>query len=135
MRTKSTLESADMRAMLDAALDAAAQAGLSVSVAVVDDGGYLLGAQRDDGAGMLTADVAIRKARTAALLRAPSSRLADRVVSDPALLRLTEYLPMAGGVPVIVDGQCVGAVGVSGAAADQDHAIAEAGAQALPASA
>jgi len=131
MRTQQLVDAADARAILDAALAEAARAGLAMSVAVTDAGGYPLSLQRMDGAGLLTADVALRKARTAALLRAPSRRLAERVASDPALLALTDYLPMAGGLPVLLDGACVGAIGVSGGTPDQDEQIAAAGLAAL----
>ena len=131
MRMKPVLSSASARQMLDAALVFARGEGLAMSVAVVDDGGYPVCLERMDGAGLLTPKVALEKARTAALLRAPSRRLADRVASEPALLRLTDYLPMAGGLPVILQGQCAGAIGVSGGTADQDEAVAQAGVEAL----
>lgn len=127
MRTQSLLDATEARAILDAALAEAARSGLAMSIAVADAGGYPLALQRMDGAGLLTADVAQRKARTAALLRAPSRRLADRVAAEPALLALTDYLPMAGGLPLIVGGACVGAIGVSGGTPDQDEAVAAAG--------
>lgn len=120
-----TLEQA--RAMVDAACAAAARDGLTMSIAVVDDGGYLLNLARMDGAGLLTAKVAMEKARTAALLRATSRILANRIADEPALLRLTDYLPMAGGLPVKVENQCIGAIGVSGGNAEQDERIATAG--------
>jgi glc operon protein GlcG len=115
------------RRMLDAALAAAAAADLRMTIALVDDGGYPLCLQRMDGAGLMTPKVALEKARTAALLRAPSARLADRVGAEPALLRLTDYLPMAGGLPVTIDGHCVGAIGVSGGTAAQDEMVGGAG--------
>ena len=119
------------RAMLDAALAAAASENLRMSIAIVDEGGYPICLQRRDGAGLMTAKVAIAKARTAALLRAPSRVLADRVNNEPALLALTDYLPMSGGLPVVIDGTCVGAIGVSGGNAEQDEAIGTAGIAAI----
>lgn len=127
MNSKRVLAACETRRILDAALGAAERSGLPMTIAVVDEGGYLLCAERMDGAGLMTPKVAIEKARTAALMRAPSRRLADRVESEPALLRLTDYLPMAGGLPILVDGQCVGAIGVSGGTADQDEAVCTAG--------
>lgn len=127
MKTKPILTAETARRMLDAALSAAQAEGVAMSVAIVDDGGYAICLQRADNAGLMTPRVATDKARTAALLRAPSRVLADRVVTDPALLRLTEYLPMAGGVPLMVQGQCAGAVGVSGGSPDQDERVAAAG--------
>lgn len=120
-----TIEQA--RRMLDAALAAASSQNLRMTIAVVDEGGYPLCLQRMDGAGLMTPKVALEKARTAALMRAPSRRLADRVAAEPALLRLTDYLPMAGGLPLTIDGTCVGAIGISGGTADQDEAIGDAG--------
>ena len=121
------------RRMLDAALDAARAEGWAMSVAVVDEGGYPLALQRLDGAGLMTGKVALEKARTAALIRAPSGRLADRLAAEPALLRLTDYLPMAGGLPAMIEGQCVGAIGVSGGAPEQDERIGALGLAALEA--
>jgi glc operon protein GlcG len=98
-----------------------------MAIAVVDDGGFLLCLRRMDGAGPVTAHVALEKARTAALMRAPSRRLADRVATEPALLRLSEYLPLPGGLPILVEDHCIGGIGVSGGTADQDEAIGGAG--------
>ena len=131
MHTKPVLSPANARNIVDKALMAAEDAGYSISVAVVDDGGYLLAMQKTQNAGKLTAKVAIEKARTAALMRAPSAALQSRLREDPALLRLTDYLPMAGGFPVMHDGECAGAVGISGGTAEQDTEIAEAALSAL----
>jgi glc operon protein GlcG len=127
MKYKPVLGADLARQMLDAALEAADGEGLAMSIAVVDEGGYPLTLQRMDGAGLMTARVAIDKARTAALIRAPSGRLADRLAAEPALLRLTDYLPMAGGLPALVEGQCIGAIGVSGGTPAQDERIGAAG--------
>ncbi|QIG78851.1 GlcG/HbpS family heme-binding protein [Stakelama tenebrarum] len=131
MHTKPVLGAADIRRMLDAAWQAAEAAGHAMSIAFADDGGYPLALQRMDGAGLMTGKVAMEKARTAALLRAPSAVLQDRVKQDPALLALTDYLPMAGGVPIRVDDAIVGAVGISGGTPEQDGAIAAAALAAL----
>lgn len=131
MNHKPVLCAAEARSILDAAIEAARGEGLAMSVAVTDEGGYALALLRMDGAGLMTPSVAEQKARTAALMRAPSRRLADRIAAEPALLRLTEYLPMAGGLPILIEGQCVGAIGVSGGAPDQDERIGEAGLAAL----
>lgn len=131
MFTKPVLAAADARRMLDAALAAAEALGRAMCIAVVDDGGYPLALQRMDGAGALTGKVALQKARTAALLRAPSAVLEARLKEEPALLRLTEYLPMAGGQPVKEGNACVGGVGVSGGTPDQDETVAAAAVAAL----
>lgn len=124
MKFKPFIDSDDARALIDAGLEAARTEGLAISIAVVDAAGYPIALHRMDGAGLLTAEVALKKARTAALLRAPSRVLADRVASDPALLALTDYLPMVGGLPVAAeDGTVAGAVGISGGNAEQDERI------------
>ncbi|RED16774.1 GlcG/HbpS family heme-binding protein [Parasphingopyxis lamellibrachiae] len=128
---KPTLNSALARTALDAALAAANADGPAMSIAVVDEGGFPLCLERMDGAGLMTAKVAAEKARTAALLRAPSRVLADRVATDPALLRLTDYLPMAGGLPIMAEGRCIGAIGVSGGTPEQDEQVGQAGLAAL----
>lgn len=124
MYTKSHLSSSDARRLLDEALKAAEASGLAMSVAIVDDGGYPIALHRMDRAGKLTAKVALEKAHTAALMRGPTAALQNRVKDEPALLRLTDYLPMAGGLPVMIDGECAGALGVSGGTAEQDIAVA-----------
>lgn len=128
---KPTLNTALARTALDAAIKAATRDGPAMSVAVVDEGGYPLCLERMDGAGLMTAKVAGEKARTAALLRAPSRVLADRVATDPALLSLTDYLPMAGGLPIMAEGKCIGAIGVSGGTPEQDEQVGQAGLAAL----
>jgi len=104
-----------------------------VSIAIVDDGGHLLWQQRLDGAAAISAQIAPAKARTAALGRRESKVYEDMInqgrtsfLSAPGLDGLLE-----GGVPVLVDGHCVGAVGVSGVKSIEDAQIAKAGIAAL----
>jgi glc operon protein GlcG len=123
---RSVLDQHDASALVQSALAEAAAQQCRISVAVCDNAGFPLALLRMDGAGLLTAKVAGQTARTAALLRAPSGVLAERARADATLLQLEDYLPMEGGVPVIVDGQCLGAVGISGGTPQQDVAIAEA---------
>lgn len=124
MYSKPVLSSSQARAIADKALAVAEELNLGISVAVVDDGGYILAVQKMDKAGKLTPKVAVEKARTAALMRAPSGAMQSRLKDEPALLRLTDYLPMAGGLPVIHAGECAGAVGISGGTAEQDTHVA-----------
>lgn len=131
MKSKAILTATELDAMIDAALAKAAELGLAATVALCDDGGHALRLYRMDGTGAMTPVVAAAKARTAALMRAPSGALTARLKDEPELLRLTEYLPMPGGLPIIYDGQCIGAIGISGGSAAQDEAIAEAGRAAL----
>ena len=130
MKTKPVLEFDDVTAILDACRAEARRQNLSMSIAIVDDGGYPLRLERMDGAGVTTPMVALEKARTAALTRRPTKGLADRLRDEPELLKL-DYMPMQGGLPIIIDGHCVGGIGLSGAKPAQDEAIAAAGCAAV----
>ncbi|MFO1221370.1 MAG: heme-binding protein [Burkholderiaceae bacterium] len=129
MKTRQTLTCDDAR-RIAAAAEAEAKANTwAVSIAVVDDGGHLLWLQRLDGAAPISAEIAPAKARTAALGRRESKVYEDMInqgrvsfLSAPELRGMLE-----GGVPVMVDGDCVGAVGVSGVKSGEDAQIARAG--------
>lgn len=127
MKFKPLLTAAELDPMLAAARAEAVRRRLAMAIAIVDDGGYALRLERIDGAGVMTPTVALAKARTAALTRGSTRILAERVVTEPALLRLTEYLPMEGGLPIVAEGLCVGGIGVSGGKPDDDEAVAQAG--------
>lgn len=133
MKTKPTLEAADVQKILAAAEQEARGNGWAVTIAVVDDGGHALGLVRMDGAAPVTAYFATEKARTAALGRRDSSAYENIVnqgrtafLSMPTLQAMVE-----GGVPVLSGGVCAGAVGVSGAKSSDDVRIAKAGMAAL----
>ena len=98
-----------------------------VDIAVVDEGGNLLSFQRMDGALIGSVDVAIGKARTASLFRRSTKVLEEVAKTRPAIVTLPNSVLLQGGVPVVVNGQTVGAVGVSGVTSQQDEQIAEAG--------
>lgn len=102
-------------------------------IAVVDDGGNLIALHRIDGTFPAGANVSIGKARTAAIFRKPTRLFEDTVKNGrTSMVALPDFTPLQGGVPIIIDGQVVGAVGVSGAnSAQQDEEIATAGADAL----
>jgi uncharacterized protein GlcG (DUF336 family) len=132
MKTKAYLCLDDVRAIAAAALAHAQAKNWAVTLCVCDDGGHILLVQRADGAAPFTADMAIAKASTAALGRRESKAFEDMInqgrtafVSAP-LRGLLE-----GGVPIVVDGQVVGAVGVSGVKSSEDAEIARAGIAAL----
>ena len=131
MRTRSSLTSSDAYRMMAACKAEAETHHWDVSIAIVDDGGYLLLFDRMDGAGPMTPAVATAKARTAALSRIPTKALEDRVAERPSFLKLPEYLPVQGGMPIKVDGDCIGAIGVSGVQSHEDEQIANAGIAAL----
>ena len=133
MKTKPILELADVKAMAAAAEAEAGKNNWAVSIAIVDDGGHLLWLQRLDGAAPISAHIAPAKAHTAALGRRDSKVYEDIVnggrtsfLSAPDIKGLLE-----GGVAVMKDGQCLGAVGVSGVKSGEDAQIARAGIAAL----
>lgn len=133
MKTKSYLEAADVKTIAAAAEAEALQNGWAVTIAIVDDGGHLLHLQRLDGAPPISAHIGPAKARTAALGRRESKAYEDMINgARPAFLSapLLEGM-LEGGVPIMKDGQCLGAVGVSGVKSDEDAQIARAGIAAL----
>jgi glc operon protein GlcG len=101
------------------------------SIAVVDAGGHLIALERLDNTFAASADIAVGKARTAVLFKKPTRVFEDLVNGGrTTMVTLPDFTPLQGGVPVVVDGQVVGAVGVSGAAsAQQDEDIANAAAR------
>jgi glc operon protein GlcG len=133
MKSKPYLQAADA-ARIGAAAQAEAQAhSWAVTIAVVDDGGHLLWLSRLDGSAPISASIAPAKATTAALGRRESKIYEDIInngrtsfLSAPKLEGMLE-----GGVPIIVEGECVGAVGVSGVKSTEDAQIARAGIAAL----
>ena len=106
--------------------------GATVVIAVVDDGGYLLVLERLDDAQVASVDVGIAKARTAAIFRRPSGVFEDQVKNGRiAALALPGAVALKGGVPIIIDGKVIGAVGVSGNSPQEDEDIAKAGAESV----
>jgi glc operon protein GlcG len=133
MKTQAILTLEDVRAIAAAAEAEAHKNHWAVTIAVVDAGGHLLWLQRLDGAAAISAEIAPAKARTAALGRRESKVYEDMInqgrtsfLSAPALAGMLE-----GGVPVMVQGDCIGAVGVSGVKSQEDAQIARAGIAAL----
>ena len=127
---KPTLTVEGARAVLRTArAEAARLAAPGGAIAVVDDGGRLVALERLDETFAAAAGIAEAKARTAALFRRPTKGMEDAIVSGRTTLLNVADAPLQGGVPLLVDGVVVGAVGVSGAAsADQDNEIAVAAA-------
>lgn len=133
MKTRSILEAADVKAIAAAAEAEALANQWAVCIAIVDEGGHLLWLQRLDGAAPISAQIAPAKAQTAAIGRR-ESRIYEEMInggrvsflSAPGLQGLLE-----GGVPILKDGQCIGAVGVSGVKSTEDAQIARAGIAAL----
>ncbi len=133
MKTKSVLELVDLKMMVAAAETEAGRNGWAVSIAIVDDGGHLLYLQRLDGAPAITAHIASAKARTAALGQR-ESKVYEEIINGGRVSFLSVPIlegMLEGGVPIVKDGQCLGAVGVSGVKSQQDVQIAAAGIAAL----
>jgi glc operon protein GlcG len=133
MKTKPALELADLKKMAAAAEAEAVRNRWAVTIAIVDDGGHLLWLQRLDNAPPISAQIAVAKARTAALGQRDSRVYEDMInggrvsfLSAPGLEGMLE-----GGVAVARDGQFLGGVGVSGVKSDEDAQIARAGIAAL----
>ncbi len=133
MKTKHVLEASEVKAIAAAAEAEALKNNWAVSICIVDDGGHQLWFQRLDGAAPISAHIAPGKARTAALGRRESKTYEDMInggrvsfLSAPGLDAMLE-----GGVPIVKDGQCLGAVGVSGVKSTEDAQIAKAGIAAI----
>ncbi len=133
MKTRATLELADIKAVAAAAEAEATRNGWAVTIAIADEGGHLLWLQRLDGAPPISAHIAPAKAHTAALGRRDSKVYEDVInggrtsfLSAPTVQGMLE-----GGVPIMKDGFCLGAVGVSGVKSNEDAQIAKAGIAAI----
>jgi glc operon protein GlcG len=126
-----TLEGA--RRVIALALAEAKKANSGGTVAVVDDGGNLMALERIDGTFAAGANISIGKARTAALFQRPTKFFEDTIAQGrTSMVALNDFTPLQGGVPILIEGQVVGAVGVSGATnAQEDEALALAGAAAI----
>lgn len=132
MITKHALTLADAKAIAAAAEAEADRQGWNVVIAILDEGANLLYLQRMDGAQLGSVRVAQEKARTAILFRRPTKALEDVVAGGrTAMLTLPGATPIEGGVPLVHQGQIVGAIGVSGVQSFQDAIVANAGAAAL----
>lgn len=133
MKNKAVLELADVKAVAAAAEAEALANHWAVCIAIVDDGGHLLWLQRLDGTAPVSAHIAPAKARTAALGRRDSRTYEEMInggrmsfLSAPAIDGMLE-----GGLPILKDGQCIGAIGVSGVKSSEDAQICRAGIAAL----
>jgi glc operon protein GlcG len=131
--TRKVLTLAGAKLVAGAAAAEAKKLGAGGAIAVVDEGGALVYLERLDGTFPAGATVAVEKARTAATFRRPTSAFEDAIKGGRvSLVAVSAMTPLQGGVPIMVDGQVVGAVGVSGATnAQQDDDIAKIAAAAL----
>lgn len=133
MKSKMELEYDDIAKIAAAAAQEAKDNGWAVSIAIVDAGGHLLSFQRMDSAAPLSAHISCGKARTAALGRKESKVYEDMINGGRASFLSAPHVEalLEGGVPIIHEGQCLGAVGVSGVKSSEDAQIAKAGIAAL----
>ncbi|MHC8327666.1 heme-binding protein [Pseudomonas sp. LB1P83] len=132
MKSKAVLSQTEVSQILSAARSEAQNNQWAVTIVVVDDGGHPLALERLDGCAPIGAYIATEKARTSALGRRESKGYEEMVNGGRhAFLSAPLLTSLEGGVPIIVDGQVIGAVGVSGVKAEQDAQVAKAGAQCL----
>jgi glc operon protein GlcG len=130
---KKTLNLEGARRVIAAAQAEAKKNNATGVVAVVDDGGNLIALERLDGTFAAGANISIGKARTAVLFKKPTKFFEDVIKNGrTAMVTVENFTPLQGGIPILVDGQVVGGVGVSGAAsAQQDEELAIAGAASI----
>ncbi|HMF79495.1 MAG TPA: heme-binding protein [Bryobacteraceae bacterium] len=127
LSTRKILNSATIKTMVTAAEAEVQKRGVHVTICIVDDSLNLLFLEHLDGATVNTIVFAQKKARHAAYYRQPSKNAQDSVKNgNTALLAMPEAFPNQGGLPIKVDGETIGAIGVSGAASEVDEAIGQA---------
>ena len=127
LSTKKTLNLATVKALVAAAEAEEKTRNVQVTICIVDESGNLLFLMKADGAGLNTIDYAQKKARNSAYFRSPSKAQADALKNgNLSLLSVPQAFPNQGGLPIKVDGQTIGAIGVSGATSDVDEAIGQA---------
>jgi len=132
MNTKQALSLDDAKRIAVAAAAEAVKNEWNVTIAVVDDSGHLIYLERMDGAAKPTSIVASEKARTAAWFKRPTLNFEEMLKGGRyGFLTLPGVTAVEGGIPLIIQNECVGAVGVSGVQSPQDAQIARAGAAAI----
>ncbi|HEV8107722.1 MAG TPA: heme-binding protein [Burkholderiales bacterium] len=128
MKTRAMLTLEDCKRIAAAAEAEARKNNWNVCVAILDDGGHLLHLFRMDGATPANSRIAIEKGRTAAETRRSTAMWEDRVKGGRmAMLKMPGVTPVQGGLPIVIDGECIGAVGVSGVQSQEDEQIAKVG--------
>ena len=126
------LNLAAIKTMVAAAESEAAKRNVQVTICIMDESANLLFLQKADKAGLNTIQFAQRKARHAALYGRPSKAAADQLKGgDLSVLAFPDAFPNQGGVPILLDGQTIGAIACSGAASEADEAISQAAVDAL----
>jgi glc operon protein GlcG len=128
MKTRSMLTLDDCKNISAAAEAEAKKNNWNVCVAILDDGGHLLHLARMDGATPANSRIAVEKGRTAAETRRSTAMWEDRVKGGRmVMLKMPGVTPVQGGLPIVINGECIGAVGVSGVQSHEDEQIASAG--------
>jgi len=131
MKNRPMLTLEDCRKITAAAEAEARKNNWNVCIAILDDGGHLLHLARMDGASPANARIALEKGRTAAETRRSTTSWQERIAKRPELLNMPQVTPVQGGLPILVEGTCVGGVGISGVQSHEDEQIAAAGIKAL----
>ena len=131
MKSKPCLTLADVKKIAAGCEAEAIKNKWNVVIAVLDDGGHLLLLQRMDGATPFNAQVAVEKGRSAAVSRRSTKNWEDRIAAGRNAMLNMPVLPVQGGLPIMHQGECVGAIGVSGVQSHEDEQIAQAGLDAL----
>ena len=125
---------AQAKRVAEAALAPAHANGWTMVIAIVDPGGYLVYLEKMDQTQVGSIAIAESKARSAAIFKRPTQTFQERLASGgdgPLVLRLKDAIPVEGGLPIIVDGKLIGALGISGGSSAEDEVCADAGAAAL----
>ena len=126
VQAKASITRDSALALAVAARDAATKIGLSLAIAITDEGGHLIAFERADATSFLAAEVAINKAWTAASFGLDTMTW-NQIVAQPATAPLANHprvMPVGGGVPIVAGGRVVGGIGISGGNAQQDHDVA-----------
>ena len=131
MKNRPMLTLDDCRKISAAAEAEAKKNNWNVCIAILDDGGHLLHLIRMDGATPANSRIAVEKGRTAAESRRSLGGWLGRINPRPEMLRMPGITPIQGGLPIVVEGTCVGGVGVSGVQSHEDEQIAAAGIKAV----
>lgn len=131
MRTRPCLSLEDCKLIAAAAEAEACKNKWEVAIAILDEGGHLLHFQRMDGATPANAEIAVGKGRTAAISRRSSGMWEERIKGGRLSMLAMPLLPVQGGLPIMIEGDCLGGVGVSGVQSHEDEQIAQAGIDAL----
>jgi glc operon protein GlcG len=134
MKTRPMLTLDDCKKISAAAEAEARKNSWNVCIAILDDGGHLLHLVRMDGATPANSRIAIEKGRTAAESRRSTAMWEERIKAGRhAMLGMPGITPVQGGLPIVIDGACIGGVGVSGVQSHEDEQIAKAGIDTLKA--